>query len=195
MASPPAEPFSLFEQWFEEASHSSMREPTAMTLATATRGGVPSARIVLLKGADERGFTFYTNLGSRKGQELQDNPRASLCFYWMPIGKQVRVDGTVQQVDAEEADAYFQSRPRKSRIGAWASKQSQELKSREELEQRVVDEATKFGFGNIPRPSYWSGFRVVPEKIEFWQEAPFRLHNRILYTRTNGSWKISRLYP
>ncbi|MBN8532303.1 MAG: pyridoxamine 5'-phosphate oxidase [Alphaproteobacteria bacterium] len=195
MASLPPEPFSLFAQWFEEARYSSMREPNAMTVATATKSGIPSARVVLLKHADENGFVFYTNLGSRKGQELQDNPRAALCFHWMPLGKQVRVDGAVEQVSTDEADAYFQSRPRKSRIGAWASKQSQELKTRMELEQRVLETTAKFGFGNIPRPPYWSGFRVIPEKIEFWQEAPFRLHNRILYTRENGGWKISRLFP
>jgi pyridoxamine 5'-phosphate oxidase len=189
-----AEPLAPFERWFADAL---AHEPdaNAMILATATRDALPSARAVLLKGFDGRGFVFYTNLESRKSEELAGNPQVALCFLWKTLRRQVRVEGTVEPVSAEEADAYFASRARDSRIGAWASDQSRPLASRAVLEQRFEDFARRFGDGEVPRPPFWSGFRVVPRRIEFWQERPSRLHDRWLFVRGGGEWRRQRLFP
>jgi pyridoxamine 5'-phosphate oxidase len=188
------DPLALFGRWFSEALNSEeMAE--AMTLATAARDGAPAARLVLLKGFDARGFVFYTNLESRKSIELNDNPKAALGFLWKSLRRQVRIEGTARPVAAAEADAYFASRPRDSQIGAWASDQSRELESREALEQRVDQVARRFGAGAVPRPPFWSGFRIVPLRIEFWQERPFRLHDRWLYIRDGETWRRQRLFP
>ena len=189
------DPFALFDEWMGEAEASELNDPNAMTLATATADGVPSARMVLLKGIDDRGFVFYTNLDSRKGGELTANPRAALCFHWKSLRRQVRVTGAVESVRGDEADAYFKSRPRGSRIGAWASRQSQPLASRRELIAEVARHTARFGLGEIPRPPNWSGFRVVPDTIEFWRDRPFRLHDRLVYSRVEGGWRTKRLFP
>ncbi len=190
------DPLALFHEWYAEAQQLDIEEPTAVTLATADARGRPSARMVLLKGADENGFVFYTNLASRKGRELQENPYAALCFYWMSLGKQVRVEGPAAQVTDEEADDYFATRGRQSQIGAWASKQSQPLDTRFALEKRVAKYALKFGAGAPPRPPFWSGFRIRPESIEFWQAMPFRLHDRLRYARgADGEWTTENLFP
>jgi pyridoxamine 5'-phosphate oxidase len=189
------EPFEPFERWFALAAKS---EPLAetMTLATATRDGVPALRAVLLKGADSRGFVFYTNFESRKAEELTANPRAALCFHWKSLGRQIRIEGTVSVVSDEEADAYFASRPRDSQIGAWASDQSRPLAGRGELEDRFMNVTRQYaGSTAVPRPAYWSGFRVRPERVEFWQERPFRLHDRVLFTREGDTWRKQRLFP
>jgi len=188
-------PISLFHEWLAEAEKNEINDPTAMSLATATKDGIPSVRMVLLKGADEKGFVFYTNLGSRKAGELEENPHAALCLHWKSLRKQVRVEGEVEPVTAGEADSYFQSRARVSRIGAWASKQSQELEGRWELEKRVAEYTAKFGVGEIPRPDFWSGFRLKPRKIEFWADQKFRLHDRIVYRMGEDGWETVRLYP
>jgi pyridoxamine 5'-phosphate oxidase len=195
MSSPTADPFALFAEWFAQASDSEPNDPDAMALATADASGRPSLRMVLLKGCDERGFVFYTNLESQKGGELLANPRAALCFHWKSLRRQVRVEGEVERVGDAEADAYFASRPRDSQIGAWASKQSRPLESRFALEKAVAAYAAKFGFGAVPRPPYWSGMRIVPNRIEFWQDRPFRLHDRLVYVREAGAWRTMKLYP
>jgi pyridoxamine 5'-phosphate oxidase len=189
------DPISLFKDWLADAERSEPNNPNAMTLATVTPDGAASARIVLLKGVDERGFTFYTNLGSHKAEQLSANPGAALCFYWKSLKRQVRVEGTVERVDDAEADAYFATRPRGAQIGAWASKQSQPMEGRFRLEARVAKYTARFHVGTVPRPDFWSGFRVVPERIEFWREQPFRLHDRVVYHRDGGGWTRQRLYP
>lgn len=191
----PADPLALFREWLSEAIAAGLPEPYAMTLATATAGGVPSARIVLLRLADESGFTFYSNYTSRKGADLDANPRASLLFYWAALERQVRVEGTVEQIAAAESDAYFASRPYDSRIGAWASPQSAVIEDRAMLEQRVAELARRFP-GEVPRPPYWGGYRLGAEAMEFWQGRPSRLHDRLRYLRQpEGVWTRCRLAP
>ena len=189
------DPIELFEAWFAEARESEPDDPEAMDLATATPSGVPSARMVLLKGVDQRGFTFYTNLDSRKGEELLANPVAALTFYWKSLRRQVRVEGTTEVVDDAEADAYFATRLRLAQIGAWASKQSRPLEGRFELEKRVARYTAKFHVGPVPRPKNWSGFRLVPTRIEFWKSMEFRLHDRLVYYLGDDGWTSERLYP
>jgi len=190
-----SDPIQLFSEWFDEAKKTTLPEPTAMLLATVSPDGKPSTRVVLLKRFDDRGFVFYTNLQSQKGRELQANPNAALCFYWPPLAKQVRVEGTVQKVSDEEADAYFSTRPRGAQIGAWASNQSAELANRGELEGRVKEFEEKFAGKDVPRPPFWSGFCVLPERIEFWQSRQDRLHDRVVYVKEGGKWVKSLLYP
>lgn len=191
-----ADPLVQFTRWFEQALAAAIAEPNAMTVATATRDGVPSARMVLLKGFDARGFVFYTNYESQKGRELAENPRAALVFHWVELHRQVRVFGAVEKVLAEESDAYFQSRPRGSRLGAWVSRQSSVLHGRDELETRLAALTEEYGESDIPLPPYWGGYRVIPASVEFWQGRPSRLHDRLRYTRQpDGSWRIERLSP
>jgi pyridoxamine 5'-phosphate oxidase len=189
------DPFARFADWMKEAWAHEPDDANAMTLATVAADGAPSARIVLLKGADERGFVFYTNTESRKGEELAANTRTALLFHWKPQGRQVRIEGHVEPVTAQEADTYYASRPRISRLGAWASDQSRELPERAELERRLAEYAAKYPGEIIPRPPHWSGYRVVPERFEFWQNMPFRLHDRTVYTRAAGGWSIGKLFP
>jgi pyridoxamine 5'-phosphate oxidase len=191
---PEDEPLAPFGRWLSEAEAS---EPnaTAMTVATTAADGRPSARAVLLKGFDARGFVFYTNLESRKSEELRANPYAALCFIWKSRGRQVRIEGAVEPVGDDEADAYFATRARDSQLGAWASDQSRSLESRAELERRVAAAARRFDNGTVSRPPFWSGFRVVPDSIEFWQEREFRLHDRLLFLRDGKAWRRQRLYP
>ena len=190
-----ADPIRQFERWFADAAAARVPEPNAMTLSTATRDGVPSARIVLLKGVDANGFAFYTDYRSRKGAELAENPLAALTFLWKEIERQVRITGSVSRVSTQESDAYFRTRPLGSRVGAWASHQSAVLASREELEARVQDVIGRFPEGGVPLPPHWGGFRVAPDEIEFWQGRPDRLHDRLLYRRGERGWEISRLSP
>jgi pyridoxamine 5'-phosphate oxidase len=188
------EPFAAFERWFAEAS-SAERDADAMTLATVAADGRPSARMVLLRGHDRRGFVFYTNLESRKSSELLGNPNAALCFHWKSLRRQVRIEGPVAPVAEAEADAYFAGRARESRVGAWASDQSRPLASRAALEQRVEECTRRFAGEEVPRPPFWSGFRVAPERVEFWHERPFRLHDRWLFVREGEKWRRERLFP
>jgi pyridoxamine 5'-phosphate oxidase len=184
-----------FSRWFQEALNSGFTEPTAMALATADAGGRPSVRIVLLKGFDERGFTFYTNYDSRKGRELAENPRAALLFHWVELERQVRIEGRVEKASADESDAYYASRPLGSRLGAWASAQSRVLAHREELEAKLAELERQYG-ESPPRPPHWGGYRLVPDELEFWQGRPSRLHDRVRYTRAGiGLWRIDRLSP
>ncbi len=196
------DPFGLFRQWMADAEKSEPEDPNAMALATADASGVPSVRMVLLKGIDERGFVFYTNLESRKGVQLGQNPNAALCFHWKSLKRQVRVEGPVELVSDAEADEYYHSRPRGSQIGAWASRQSRPLEGRWELEKRVAEFTAKHAIGTIPRPPHWSGFRVLPNRIEFWHDRPFRLHDRVVFHRASQSgggpdegWTTERLFP
>jgi pyridoxamine 5'-phosphate oxidase len=189
-------PFIQFKKWFEQALAAQLPEPNAMTLATATSDGKPSARMVLLKDFDERGFAFFTNYNSHKGQELGENPQASLVFWWAELERQIRISGSVEKVSPTESDDYFNVRPASSRLGAWVSNQSEVIASREVLEQRMQEFQRQYENQEIPRPPHWGGLRVIPTEIEFWQGRSSRLHDRLLYTRLNdGSWKIERLSP
>ena len=190
-------PITLFEQWFSEAEKSEINDPNAMFLSSVDPDGKPSVRTVLLKAHDERGFVFYTNYESRKGQALLANPHAETLFYWKSLEKQIRISGPVEQVNDEEADAYYNSRHRESRIGAWASKQSRAMEHADALKDREDEFREKFdGVENPPRPEHWSGFRIIPERIEFWIAGEFRLHTRFVYTKTiDGDWDTSWLYP
>ena len=189
------EPIDLFNSWLEKASAQEANDPTAMSLATVDAQGRPSVRMVLLKGVDTDGFVFYTNTESRKGQELAENSHAALCFHWKGIRRQVRVQGRAALVSDSEADAYFASRAKDSQIGAWASIQSQPMVGRFDLEKRVARFAAKHVLGKVPRPEYWSGYRIVPNLIEFWEDRPFRLHDRTVYERDGEGWKTTKLYP
>jgi pyridoxamine 5'-phosphate oxidase len=189
------EPYALFEKWLAEAAKNEPNDPTAMALATVDETGLPDVRMVLMKGYDPHGFVFYTNFESNKGSELLSSMKAALCFHWKSLRRQVRVRGPVEKVTDQEADAYFRSRPRGSRIGAWASKQSRPLESRFALEKAVAEYTAKYAVGDIPRPPYWSGFRILPQRIEFWRDKPFRLHDRLVFTKAGDRWETERLYP
>lgn len=191
------EPFRLFATWLDEAGHSEPNDPTAMALATVDPTGLPNVRMVLMKGFDAQGFVFYTNLDSSKGQELTGDPRAALLFHWKSLRRQVRVRGPVERVTDGEADAYFATRPRLAQIGAWASKQSSPLESRLAFEKAVASYTAKYPIGAIPRPPFWSGFRIIPLAMEFWHDRPYRLHDRIEFQRgkPGESWTKTRLYP
>ena len=190
------DPIQLFGEWFEQAQQKEDGLPEAVALATAGRDLVPHVRMVLLKGFGQEGFIFYTNLGSNKGIQLAENPQAALCFHWKALDKQVRIEGSIEQVSDEDADIYFASRPRDSRIGAWASHQSHEMKSRFELEKRISQYGLKFAVGKVPRPDFWPGYCLKRLRIEFCEQRPFRLHLRIQNTRTiNGGWETVTLFP
>ena len=189
------DPLRQFQRWFDEARDAGIVAPESMALATATPDGRPSVRMVLLKGADEAGFAFHTNYESRKGGELEANPHASLLFHWQPLGRQLRVEGRVERVPAEESEAYFRSRPLGSRLAAWASPQSRPLADRDELERLYAEAAARFPGEEVPRPPHWGGFRLVPDAYEFWQHAANRLHDRIRYERAADGWKRERLAP
>jgi pyridoxamine 5'-phosphate oxidase len=189
------EPFRLFAAWLEDATRMEPNDPNGVALATVDADGMPDVRMVLLKGFDEAGFVFYTNLESAKGKEILGSMKAAMCFYWKSLRRQVRIRGSVEIVSDAEADAYYATRPRGSRIGAWASKQSRPLESRFALEKAVAEYTLKFAVGDIPRPDCWSGFRIKPQSIEFWADRPFRLHDRVVFTRAGRGWAKTRLYP
>ncbi|MGH9854644.1 MAG: pyridoxamine 5'-phosphate oxidase [Blastocatellia bacterium] len=189
------DPLTQFKKWFDEAMQSEQPDAEAMTLSTATRDGRVTGRIVLLKGCDERGFVFFTNYESRKSREMMSNPRVALTFYWHTLHRQVRIEGVVEKATPEESEEYFQTRPRGSQIGAWASPQSEEITDRGELERKVYETEARFKDQPITCPPFWGGFRVKPERIEFWQGRESRLHDRILYTLRDGAWRTSRLAP
>lgn len=192
---PEETPFPTFERWSAEAVEHEPNDPLAVALATVDGEGRPSVRMVLLKAWGPDGFTFYTNMESRKGRELAANPNAAMCFYWKSIGKQVRIEGAVSQVPDAVADAYFATRDRSSRIGAWASRQSRPLESPHALEKAVAARTAQFGIGEVPRPDYWSGFLLAPRAIEFWDQGKFRLHRRLRYERAGAGWTATPLYP
>jgi len=189
------DPIAMFTGLFEQAQKCGLEEPEAMVLSTVDQNGRPSSRYVLLKGLDARGFVFYTNLESRKARALAANPYAALCFYWPPLDKQVRIEGDVERVSDEDADAYFSTRPRESQLGAWASRQSSALDSRATLEQQLDETRARFDGRSVTRPPYWSGYRVVPNAIEFWTRHAARLHDRARFTREDGRWLRTLLYP
>ena len=188
-------PFGQFSEWMREAIDADILDPNAMTLATADKSGVPSARIVLLKSIDEKGLVFYTNYESKKAKDLLENPRASVVLFWKELERQIRVIGTVEKISQKESEEYFTTRPYESQIGAWASKQSSELKGRESLEKKFVEIKSKYPEGKVPLPDFWGGFRIIPEQFEFWQGRPSRLHDRIAYIKEKVKWKIVRLAP
>ena len=190
-----SDPFLLFSEWLAEATEHEPNDPNGMALATVDESGLPDVRMVLLKGFSADGFVFYTNLESRKGRQLAQTPRAALCFHWKSIRRQVRVRGNVERVTPQEADAYFATRPRLAKIGAWASKQSEPLESRLALEKVVALTTARFALGEVPRPPHWSGFRLVPVEIEFWRDGAFRLHDRARFTRAGDNWTKTMLYP
>jgi pyridoxamine 5'-phosphate oxidase len=191
------EPLRLWQAWFDEATKAEPRDPNAMALATVDADGLPDVRMVLLKGIDERGFVFYTNTESRKGQELAAIPKAALLFHWKSLNRQVRVRGPAERVTAQEADAYFATRPKGAQIGAWASQQSRPLESRLAFEKAIALYGAKYALGTVPRPPHWSGYRIVPISMEFWHDRPFRLHDRVEFRRTafGGAWNKVRMYP
>lgn len=190
-------PFEQSKQWLADAEDSEINDPTAMALATVNSDGLPSLRMVLMRGIDERGFVFFTNFESRKGNELLQNPNAALLFHWKTLRRQIRIEGRVEVVTDEEADAYFTSRPRASQIGAWASKQSRPMAGRFEFEAEIARYTAKFGTGSVPRPDFWSGFRIVPKYFEFWRDRKFRLHERKTYSlnEQGKGWDIEEIYP
>ena len=190
-----ADPIPLFVGWLEDALKKEPNDANAMTLATVDADGMPDARMVLLKGVDEAGFTFFTNVGSDKGRQLATHPKAALVFHWKSLRRQVRVRGEIAPVTPAEADAYFATRARSAQIGAWASDQSRELPDRLALERRIAEMGVKFGLGTVPRPPHWSGYRLAPRHIEFWRDRPFRLHERLAFDRAEGGWTVKRLYP
>ena len=189
------EPFALFETWLNEATKSEPNDPNAMALATVDPDGLPDVRMVLMKGFDTEGFVFYSHIASQKGRELAANPKAALLFHWKSLRRQVRIRGNVTPVTDAEADAYFSSRARHSQIGAWASDQSRPLPDRLALEKRVAEMGLKFGLGKVPRPPHWSGYRIVPQTLEFWRDRPFRLHERLVFERAGEGWTTKRLFP
>jgi pyridoxamine 5'-phosphate oxidase len=189
------EPIALFQQWLAEANTTEKDLANAMALASVDADGLPDCRMVLLKGVDARGFTFYTNTESAKGEQLAANSRAALCFHWKQLGRQVRARGPVESVSAEEADAYFATRAHSAQIGAWASDQSRPLEGPRVLERRIAEAGVKFGLRKVPRPPHWSGYRLLPASIEFWRERPFRLHQRLLFERRGEGWSTRRLFP
>jgi len=192
---PGSDPFDAFARWFEEASRAGIELAEAVALATATPDGRPSVRMVLLKGFDRRGFAFYTNYESRKARELEANPRAALCFHWKELDRQVRIDGSIERVSEEESQAYFDTRPEGSRVGAWASSQSRFLDDRADLQRRVQEVRERFAHRTIPLPPHWGGYRLIPEDMEFWQGRADRLHDRLAFRRDGDGWRAQRLYP
>ena len=193
--SAPEDPLTVFAAWFAEAEAQELNDHNAMAVASVGPDGMPSLRMVLLKDFGPEGFVFYTNFESRKGQQIEANPKVALLFHWKSLRRQVRIEGAVETVTDEEADTYFASRPRQAQIGAWASEQSRPMEGRFELEKRIATVAAKHAIGKVPRPPHWSGFRIMPRLIEFWQDGAFRLHDRLVYHRDGDSWRTERLFP